>query len=423
MIKIMSAIKNQYKLIVILLLVGVLGFLGKYEYKNKIEQVLLKVGVNLLDKEELMFNQALEEAAKIPDSYWDDKYQNIKIKDKYRVVFVTTRGGEYNYAECFKYASERMGWEVRVYSEEINTFYKEVLDFDPDFILYSTYSNHYIYSPLMAHRSKKYLNNHSLLRHLRDIGMFNRVDPYAIDESAKNLAFLFHGVVSLSKELDVFNKIFANLNKPFNGIGTLPLTPALINEPAEPINLTWCGMGWDKFRSSDDYKNFIKLLSENVPMKVYGPHSYLYYLAPHVYDGYTPSGMEQINAIRKNGIYLLTHADLYTEAGIPTSRIFEALAANVVIISDRHQFAIEHFGDNFLYFDQKADGATMYKQVKAHMDWIKANPEKAKAMAARAHQIFLEKFTVERDLVRIAKMHEYILNQEKEMGLRYPLAY
>ena len=49
--------------------------------------------------------------------------------------------------------------------------------------------------------------------------------------------------------------------------------------------------------------------------------------------------------------------------------------------------------------------------------------EKAKAMAARAHQIFLEKFTVERDLVRIAKMHEYILNQEKEMGLRYPLAY
>jgi len=65
----------------------------------------------------------------------------------------------------------------------------------------------------------------------------------------------------------------------------------------------------------------------------------------------------------------------------------------------------------------------MYKQVKAHYDWIKANPEKAKAMAARAHQIFLEKFTLEKDLVRIAKMHEYVVKQEKEMGLSYPLAY
>ena len=30
----------------------------------------------------------------------------------------------------------------------------------------------------------------------------------------------------------------------------------------------------------------------------------------------------------------------------------------------------------------------MYKKVKEHVDWIKANPEKAKQMAARAHQIF-----------------------------------
>jgi hypothetical protein len=57
------------------------------------------------------------------------------------------------------------------------------------------------------------------------------------------------------------------------------------------------------------------------------------------------------------------------------------------------------------------------------MDWIKANPEEAKAMAARAHQIFLDKFTLERDLVRIAKMHESVITQEKEMKLKYPPAY
>lgn len=36
-----------------------------------------------------------------------------------------------------------------------------------------------------------------------------------------------------------------------------------------------------------------------------------------------------------------------------------------------------------------------------------------KEMANRAHQIFLDKFTIEQDLVQIAKMHEYILDRDK----------
>ena len=44
-------------------------------------------------------------------------------------------------------------------------------------------------------------------------------------------------------------------------------------------------------------------------------------------------------------------------------------------------------------------------------------------MAAKAHQIYLEKFTLDKDLSRIAKMHEYILEQEKKMNLSYAPAY
>jgi len=366
----------------------------------------------------ISLKEALYESAKIPADHWDNLYKDMKIKDKYKVVFVVTHGGEYNYAECFKYAAERMGWQVRLYNKQINTYDREILEFDPDFILYAVHSDHDISTELMAHRSRKYLNSHVLAKYIIDAE-----NPYTITEKTKRLIFPFHGIFTIPQEVDLFQKIFQNANKLFNGIGVLPFTPALSNEPSEPINLMWCGMGWDKFRGSENYKKFIKLLSENISMKVYGPYSYLYYLAPNIYDGFTPSGMEQINAIRKNGIYLLTHTDGYLEAGVPTSRIFEALTANVVIISDKHPFAIENFGDNFLYFDQDADSETMYKQVKAHYDWIKANPEEAKAMADRAHRIFLEKFTVEKDLIRMAKMHEYVLKQEKEMGLNYPLAY
>ncbi len=159
-------------------------------------------------------------------------------------------------------------------------------------------------------------------------------------------------------------------------------------------------------------------------MKVYGHYNSSSYLAPNIYGGYIPPGIEQINAIRNNGIYLLTHSDVHFKGGEPNMRGFEASAANVVVISDKHPFIVKNFGDSFLYFDHDKDADTMYKQVKSHVDWIKNNPEEARIKAAKAHQIFLDKFTIEKDLVRIAKMHEYILKNEREsMDLSYPLGY
>jgi hypothetical protein len=404
--------KRTKKIIVIFSLFLILSLFTIYLYNKKFKPYL----------NNSRFEMALKDSAKISDRYLDEKYKDMKIKEKYKVVFVTNTGGENNYAETFKYAAEKIGWEVRVYSEDINTVYKEVLNFDPDFIIYSFGAKHYLNSPLKEHRSRKYLNNHTLLIGLRGYNFLDKENPYRL--TGNFTLEIFHAVFTIPQEVDFFRKIFTGIKKNFNGLGVMPFTPGIINKPAEPKQLMWGGaMGWDNFRSSEQYKKFIKLVSDNVPMKVSGPYAKLNYLPLGVYDGYTPSGMPQIEAIRKNGIYLLTHADIYIEAGVPTSRIFEALAANVVVISDKHPFAIEHFGDNFLYFDQNADSEAMYKQVKAHYDWIKANPEKAKAMAARAHQIFLEKFTVEKDLIRIAKMHEYVIQQEKEMGLSYPLAY
>ena len=202
----------------------------------------------------------------------------------------------------------------------------------------------------------------------------------------------------------------------------LPLIPRVENKPVDPKSLIWGGVGWDKFRSSENYKRFITLLSENFPIKIYGSYRTFSYIH-HAYDGSIPPGMSNIEAIRKNGIYLLTHSEAHIESATPSLRIFEATAANAIVISDKHPFAIEHFGDNFLYFDQNADSETMFRQVKAHMYWIKDHPKEAKKMAARAHQIFLDKFTLDRDLIRIAKMHEYIVEQEKKMRLSYPLKY
>ena len=275
---------------------------------------------------------------------------------------------------------------------------------------------------IYAHRSKKYILALSPIELMRG-DKFKKNKPYEAAGSFQKLLSFSHGVLTSSKEVDFYRVVFDRAGKPFNGLQILPLAPKLINEPAEPKSLMWMSGGWDKFRSSNSYKKFINMLAETVPIKVYGHYYAASFLKPNTYDGYIPSSMEIFDALRKNGIYLLTHSEQHINSGTPTLRIFEAVAANTVVISDMHPFAIENFGDNFLYFDQNADSETMYKQVKAHIDWIKANPEKAKAMAAKAHQIYLEKFTLDKDLSRIAKMHEYILEQEKKMNLSYAPAY
>ncbi len=368
------------------------------------------------------FYKDWEQANKIEDKYWDEKYENIEIKNNYKVVLITNFIAEYTYGQYFKYSAERMGWKVEVYYKDIAGYEKDILAFDPDFIIFFQEANPDIDISILTHRSKKYLSLFSSLMTFKEHNhAVTKAAPYMLSGSFEKMISMVHGITSSATDIDMYRVMFDSLKKPFNGFRMLSTVPSMNNEPAEPNNIIWIGTGWDAHRKSNDFKRFINLLSQNTKMKAYGRYKDLTFLAPDIYDGFITPGMDNIEAIRKNGIYLLTHSKLQPKTGEPGMRIFEAIAANVVIISDKHPWAIKNFGDNFLYFDQTADPETMYKQVKTHYDWIKANPEKAKEMANQAHKIFLEKFTIERDLIRFAKMHEYVVKQERELS--YQLIY
>lgn len=404
----LSYLKNYYKIILAIIFIGIIASVNPYFYKKYLDY---------------NFYKEIDKFAKEDPFLWDQKYQNMPIKDQYKVVIITNNGGERSYADYFKFAAEKMDWQVKIFFNQTMGHEEEILSFDPDFIVFSPYAdNSEMSMEIYAHRSKKYILALSPIQFL--IGdKFQRKSPYTPTVSFEKLAQFAHGVLTSSKELGFYEQMFANMKKPFNGLYVLPVAPEFNYEPAEPKSVMWMSGGWDKFRSSNNYKKFINKLSEKVPVKVYGHYYAASFLNPDVYDGYIPSSLEIINTLRDNGIYLLSHSDKHIDAATPTLRIFEAVSANVVVISDKHPFAIENFGDSFLYYDQNADAETMYKQVKNHVDWILENPEKAKAMANKAHQIFLEKFTLEKDLIRIAKMHESILMQEKQMNLKYAPAY
>ena len=363
----------------------------------------------------------LEKAISIPDDNWEYHYSNVKIKNTYKVVFISHFGGELSYAKYFKYVAENKGWQVKIYSQSIQGDENEIIKFDPDFIIFSEYSSPIKDMRLVSHRSKKYLLVIPPIEVTLKQKLLNK--ELLPQGNFLNLILDSHGLLTSSKGVYFYKKIFDKFNKKFYGFRLLPIVPNLYpNVPAEPKNLMWVGMQWDKFRSSENYINFIKLLNNNFPIKVYGFYNKFSFLGKS-YDGFIPPGIENIKAIRKNGIYLLTHSDLHIKEGNPSLRLFEAAAANVVIISDRNPFTIEHFGDSVLYFDQNADSETMYKQVKNHLEWIYKYPEKAKQLANRCNKIFAKKFNLENDLIRIAQMHEEVLLSEKNQGLSYNIVY
>jgi len=190
---------------------------------------------------------------------------------------------------------------------------------------------------------------------------------------------------------------------------------ANIVAPAEPKQIFWCGGNWDKTRRHD-YKKLFKILCRDNQLAIYGPKSA--WLVPEFsflqkfYKGFIPS-KKVLQVMHACGMTFCFHSLQHIRDGVPSGRIFEATAAATLVISDKHPFVMQHFGDNVLYVDQDRGVDVMIKQVQDHLAWIKANPEKAKAMAWRAHLIFKEKFALEKLVDNFLNVHEEIKKEKQ----------
>lgn len=171
--------------------------------------------------------------------------------------------------------------------------------------------------------------------------------------------------------------------------------------------LFYCGANWDKLRSSPKYKQVFKMLEDRGYLDLYGPEKA--WKGYKAYRGFLPVDQKALtNAIQKNGITLILHSDVHLRDDVPTGRIFEAVSASSVVICDQLPFAKKHFGDSFLYIDTNQPTIDMFKQIDQHVKWIRQNPNLARQKARKAHQIFLEKFTLEIQLDKIMNFHSLV---------------
>jgi spore maturation protein CgeB len=142
----------------------------------------------------------------------------------------------------------------------------------------------------------------------------------------------------------------------------------------------------------------LKLLDKDGYLKVVGKPGDWDFLT----NGYMgKSTKSTVDYMRGSGMVLILHAPDYMIDGVPSPRIFEAAASGAIAITDRHPFIMREFGDSVLYVDHNLPVREMYEQIVQHIRWIKEHGKEANLMAQKAHQIFLDKFTLDKQLETI----------------------
>jgi hypothetical protein len=182
---------------------------------------------------------------------------------------------------------------------------------------------------------------------------------------------------------------------------------SLANPVLEPgvgaMKLFYAGINWEivcgrKTRHQD----LLKLLDQTGEMRIHGPHlfagmevwkGYRSYAGPIPFDG-----VSMIHAIHEAGIALVLSSPAHMAAGLMSNRLFESTAAGAVVICDGNSFARRHFGDTVLYVDTDCTVEETFRQVWAHLRWIKTHVSEATELARAAQAIFNTRFRLDRSL-------------------------
>jgi len=218
----------------------------------------------------------------------------------------------------------------------------------------------------------------------------------------------YDGIISSFPDNTFLLKAIKKLGLSTPVLQGYPTTYGTPSIPTLPKKIFYCGVNWDQLRGSQEYQQTLRSLVEDGLVVIYGtaktwPNMRNLLSSPLPFDGYSV-----VKAIRDAGICLCLHSDIHLEAGIPTGRIFEAAAAQAVIISDHHPFIHHHFGNTVLYVDHTHPHESLASQLRRHYAWIQAHPQEAQAMAKKAHQIFVQNFTSEKLWEKLTQVHEKI---------------
>lgn len=239
-----------------------------------------------------------------------------------------------------------------------------------------------------------------------------RKEEHVRDFQVKQIFQFLLPVAGNNEELTSYCK-YGFYREPF--YFTHPATSFQEYEILEP-ELSFFGGIWD-----GRYKTLLDLLDRNSDFfKWYGPKSLE---GKKSYQGFADS---VVDAIQKHKICLLLHSPWHLENHEPSGRVFEAVAAGAVVITDKHPFIERYFGDSVFYLDQNTlSEENMYLKLLEYIAWIKDNSQLAVEKAKRAHSIFIQNFTLENEIHKLVQVHQnaLILNGQQPLNPRRNFSY
>ena len=167
--------------------------------------------------------------------------------------------------------------------------------------------------------------------------------------------------------------------------------------------LFYAGINWEAISGGKSrHQEVLKRLDKTGLLRIYGPTIFMGVRVWKGYDSYVREvpfdGISMIDEISKAGIALVLSSQAHKDSELMSNRLFESVSAGALIICDENQFAKKFFGDSLLYIDSRSPLEQIHADITCHLEWVRAHPDQALAMIAKAQDVFRQKFTLIRNL-------------------------
>lgn len=326
-----------------------------------------------------------------------------KQTSKYRIIITSHPAafGEAQAAKRIAHAASLLGWEWAII-ENLDQQPEYVSNLKPNFVISLREEN----TPIPGTIHLLYLHVPMFMYLNKDNTLCTKAYPNVLK---------YDGFLSVVPDAKPVEQAYVDTRqKPFFSVDTVFSVVKTDFKNSPKTRLCYWGSTWDNARGGEHYRKIYELLDQTNYFEIYGSEYSWKKMNLKSYRGMLPvDATSVVDKITECGIALVLHSHEHIRGKVPTSRIFEAAAASAVIICDRHPFVQKEFGDSVLYIDPNQEPEKVFAQINAHMKWIHENPNKAVALARRSHAIFIERFTLENELKKIAQLYERMRSYKK----------
>jgi glycosyltransferase involved in cell wall biosynthesis len=222
---------------------------------------------------------------------------------------------------------------------------------------------------------------------------FYRGDAYRVRSIRSYDAYLV-GSEEVRRYLDdlEFQSKIKKQKSSFHFLPVAPFRPLSCGRGSMRRTLAYAGIHWD----GDRHGEIISELANAGVITVYGPKARWSKLRTAYGGSIDFDGSALFDVLSSHGIALCLHKQEHRDADTPSMRLFEAAAADCVIIVDEIPYAKRMLGDCALYVSLSQPLVQVVKNIQDHVRWVAANPEKATAMAHRSHDILNQDNSLEK---------------------------